>query len=164
MADIPLRPLQSEDQPWLESFMVEHWGAAAQVVCGELFYPHTLPGFVAEEDEVVVGVITYRFLAKDTCELATLNATQSGSGIGTALVQEVVKAARGQGCRWLVVVTTNDNLSALRFYQKRGFVLAQIRPNALAQSRQIKPQIPLIGMHGIPLRDEVELEMDLETL
>ncbi len=63
----------------------------------------------------------------------------------------------------LVVVTTNDNLNALRFYQKRGFILVQLRPNALARSRQLKPQIPLVGMDGIPLRDEIELEMDLDT-
>jgi hypothetical protein len=46
-------------------------------------------------------------------------------------------------------------------YQKRGFVLVAIHRNALAQSRKIKPQIPLIGDHGIPLRDEIELEIPL---
>lgn len=63
-----------------------------------------------------------------------------------------------------VFVTTNDNLNALRFYQKRGLVLVAVHPNALEQSRKIKPQIPLIGEYGIPLRHEIELEMNLERL
>jgi len=58
--------------------------------------------------------------------------------------------------------TTNDNLNALRFYQKRGFVLAAVYPEAIERARKIKPTISLIGYEGIPLRDEIELEMPLE--
>jgi N-acetylglutamate synthase-like GNAT family acetyltransferase len=163
MAEVIIRPVGPLDQPWLEAFIAEDWGAAVQVVRGETVYPHRLPGFVAEDGGTVVGVATYRFLSEDCCELITLNALTAGSGIGTALVKAVIDAARSQGCRRLVVVTTNDNLNALRFYQKRGFVFSQLRPNVLARSRQIKPQIPLIGLHGIPLRDEIELEMDLDV-
>jgi hypothetical protein len=57
------------------------------------------------------------------------------------------------------LVTTNDNLNALRFYQKRGFVLVAVHRNALEVSRKLKPEIPLVGMDSIPLRDEIELEM-----
>jgi hypothetical protein len=53
-------------------------------------------------------------------------------------------------------------LTALRFYQQRGFVLAAIHRNALEQSRKLKPEIPLVGNDGIPLRDEIELEMMLD--
>jgi hypothetical protein len=59
--------------------------------------------------------------------------------------------------------TTNDNLNALRFYQKRGFVLVSVHRNAVIKSRQLKPEIPLTGNDGIPLRDEIELEMLLES-
>ncbi len=164
MAKVTIRPIQSADRPWLETFMVEHWGAAAQVVRGAIFYPHTLPGFVAEADGAVLGVATYRVLTDgDTGELATLNSVRSGIGVGRALVEAVVDAAKREGCSRLIVVTTNDNMNALRFYQKRGFVLSQLRANALAQSRKLKPQIPEIGLDGIPLRDEIELTMDLDT-
>ncbi|MGW8250920.1 MAG: GNAT family N-acetyltransferase, partial [Anaerolineales bacterium] len=57
------------------------------------------------------------------------------------------------------LITTNDNLPALRFYQKRGFHLVALYPNALAESRRLKPEIPFKGLDGIPLRDEIELEM-----
>jgi len=35
--------------------------------------------------------------------------------------------------------------------------------NALEVSRKLKPEIPQIGYDGIPLRDEVELEMILDS-
>lgn len=60
---------------------------------------------------------------------------------------------------WLV--TTNDNVDALRFYQRRGFVLVDLRPNAMQAARALKPEIPLIGRYGLPLRDELYLEMSL---
>ena len=62
------------------------------------------------------------------------------------------------------MVTTNDNLDALRFYQRRGFRLDRLRPGAVDVSRDtLKPEIPRTGEHGIPLRDEVELVMSLGT-
>jgi ribosomal protein S18 acetylase RimI-like enzyme len=66
------------------------------------------------------------------------------------------------GCSRLWLITTNDNLIALKFYQKRGFQLIAVHPDALAESRKIKPSIPQFGMHGIPLRDEIELHMILK--
>ncbi|MCB0090708.1 MAG: GNAT family N-acetyltransferase, partial [Caldilineaceae bacterium] len=105
------------------------------------------------------GLATYRLLDNVTGELTTLDSLHPGLGVGVALVQAVANAVRTQGCQRLVVVTTNDNLRALRFYQRHGFVLAALRVNALAASRMLKPQIPLVGLDGIPLRDEIELEM-----
>jgi GNAT superfamily N-acetyltransferase len=98
----------------------------------------------------------------DTCELMLLDAVGMGAGIGTALVQAVRDAARAAGCRCLSVVTTNDNVDALRFYQRRGFRLAALRPGAVDEARRtIKPEVPEIGDSGIPIRDELELVMDL---
>lgn len=163
MTPYTIRPLTAADQGWVADFMTEHWGAPLQVVRGETFFPHTLPGFVAEVAGQVAGLVTYRQLDAQTGEVATLNSLREGMGIGGALVQAVAEAIRTAGCTRLVVVTTNDNFHALRFYQRHGFVLAALRPNALARARQIKPEIPLVGMDGIPLRDEIELEMTLES-
>lgn len=164
MPPYTIRPLTAADQDWVAALMTAHWGAPQQVVRGELFLPHTLPGFVAEVDAQVAGVVTYRQLDRQTGEVSTLNSLRENIGIGGALVQAVVNQVRAAGCTRLIVVTTNDNLPALRFYQRHGFVLAALRPNALAVSRQIKPEIPLVGMDGIPLRDELELEMKWESL
>ena len=61
------------------------------------------------------------------------------------------------GCRVLRLTSTNDNLPALKFYQKRGFVLHRLLPGAVERSREIKPEIPLLGVDGIPIREEIEL-------
>ena len=81
-----------------------------------------------------------------------------GIGVGSALVSTLEDAARAAGCRRLWLITTNDNLEALRFYQRRGFVLAALHPGAIEASRRLKPVIPLVGHDGIPIRDELELE------
>ena len=60
---------------------------------------------------------------------------------------------------WLL--TTNDNLDALRLYQRHGFRLVQVHPGAVDLARQAKPSIPEVGAYGIPLRDELILERDL---
>jgi hypothetical protein len=60
--------------------------------------------------------------------------------------------------------TTNDNVDALRFYQRRGFRLAALRTRAVDElRRRLKPTIPAVGEHGIPIRDEIELEIELEV-
>ena len=37
--------------------------------------------------------------------------------------------------------------------------MSAFRRNALDQVRMIKPEIPLTGMDGIPLRHEIDLEL-----
>jgi Acetyltransferase (GNAT) family len=86
------------------------------------------------------------------------------SGVGTALIEAAREVALQSGCKRLWLITTNDNLNALRFYQKRRFMLVAIHRNALEVSRRLKPGISLIGYDGIPLRDEIELEMLLAGL
>jgi GNAT superfamily N-acetyltransferase len=119
-----------------------------------------LPGFVALWEGRRAGLVTYRISGAE-CEIVTLDSLESGLGIGTALLKAALAAARQAGCRRAWLITTNDNLDALGFYQKRGFVLTALYPGALVQSRLLKPQIPLVGQHGIPLRDELELEVRL---
>jgi hypothetical protein len=67
------------------------------------------------------------------------------------------------GCRKIWTITTNDNLDAMRFYQRRGFRIAAVRPGAVAAARRLKPTIPELGEHGIPIRDEIELALTLES-
>ncbi len=55
----------------------------------------------------------------------------------------------------------NDNINAIRFYQKRGFDMAHLFRNAMDISRKLKPEIPLIGDNSIPLRHEIEFELSI---
>ncbi len=84
-----------------------------------------------------------------------------GIGIGTVLIEKIKIEAKKADCYRLFVVTTNDNLNALKFYQKRGFVFKEVRPNEVERSRELKSNIPSIGEEGLPVRDELELEMGL---
>lgn len=146
------------DKPWIERFL-GGWRDVARR--GELLRPTDHAMLIAEESGERVGLLTY-VVDGDACEILTLGATRPWSGTGTALVEAVRRVAREQGCRRLWVVTTNDNVDALRFYQRRGFRLDTLRPGAVDEARRtLKPAIPEIGDHGISLRDEIELVSDL---
>ena len=110
---------------------------------------------------IPVGLLTYD-LVGEQCEITLMPSMREGIGVGTTLIDAARNTAVSWGCARLWLVTTNDNLHALGFYQKRGFTLAAVYPNALANSRELKPGIPMVGMNGIPLRDEIELEMLLQ--
>lgn len=140
--------------------MEAEWGGALQARRGELHDVLALAGFVAEDNGRVLGIATYRIHA-DECELAFIESLESRRGIGTALLDAVVAAATG--CCRIWVVTTNDNLDALRFYQRRGFRLAALRPGAVDEAREtLKPRIGRVGSYGISIRDEIELVRELE--
>lgn len=68
---------------------------------------------------------------------------------------------RANGTRYLRVATTNDNLPTLQFYQKRGFSIHAVRINGVEIARRMKPAIPALGFEGIPIRDEIDLMLQL---
>lgn len=158
--DLAVRPVQAADLPWVRRVLIESWGAVRVVARGRVHQADALPAFVAVRAGQPLGLATY-CVAGPACELVTLDSLARGTGIGSALVEAVATAARTAGCRRLWLITTNDNLTALRFYQKRGFVLVALHRNALDKSRRLKPSIPLFGLDGIPLRDELEMELPL---
>ena len=160
MPAITILPINANDHEWVAQFMHEQWGSNIVVSCGVIYYPQDLPGFVALHQSEKVGLVTYNITGA-SCEIVTLNSTHPSSGAGTALIEAVRDIALKSGCKRLWLITTNDNINALRFYQKRGFVLVDLHRNALELSRRLKPEIPLIGNDGIPIRDELELEMIL---
>jgi len=91
----------------------------------------------------------------------TLASDRPSQGIGSRLIERVVEVARRRKLRRVWLITTNDNVDALRFYQKRGFALVAVYPRAVERSRLVKPEISLSGNDGIPIRDEIELELIL---
>jgi GNAT superfamily N-acetyltransferase len=153
----PLRRLTRADLPRLRQFWIERWGSDEMIVHGEILRPEMLDGFVAGDWQ---GVVTSVVRGAD-CEIISLDSLREGQGLGTELLNVVKEEARKRNCERLFLITTNDNLHALRFYQKRGFEMVAVHRGAVNESRKIKPTIPLIGFDGIPLRDEIELEMIL---
>ncbi len=157
-----LRRLTPDDLSRLRQFWIEHWGGEEIVSRGRIYRPEQLDGFVVEDGEEWLGLLTFVIEAGE-CEVTSLDSLREGRGIGSLLIAQAIDEARTQGCRRLFLITTNDNLHALGFYQKRGFVLVAIYRGAVNESRKLKPGIPLVGMDGIPLRDEIELEIQLEV-
>ena len=155
-----IRRLTSDDLPRLRQFWKENWGGEFVVAHGMIYYPDTLDGFIAVDGNEWAGEITYAFSGND-CEIVSLDSLQEGHGIGTMLIQVAVDEARQRNSNRIFVITTNDNLNALGFYQKRSFHLVKINRDAMIETRKLKPNIPLIGANNIPLRDEIELEMML---
>lgn len=153
-------PLEEERRDWARTLIRERWGSALVVTRGRVHDTSCLPGFVAVSGGRPVGLATYN-LAGGECELVSLDSLREGLGIGTELVKAIARAARAAGSKRLWLITTNDNVAAVRFYQKRGFHIDAIHLGALEESRRLKPEIPLEGIDGIPITDEIELELAL---
>jgi N-acetylglutamate synthase-like GNAT family acetyltransferase len=154
-----VREATAADLDWIERFLDEN-GARRVARNGELVAPLDHPMLIAETDDgQPAGLLTW-IVSGDECEILTLHAVRQWQGAGSALIAAMHDLAERRGCHRLWVVTTNDNLDGLRFYQRRGFRLAALRPGAVDESRrEFKPEIPETGDYRIRLRDELELEI-----
>ena len=108
----------------------------------------------------LLGFACYDCMA-GVCEIVVLVTLVERSGVGSALVDALAAKAKGRGCGRLRVFTSNDNVEALGFYEKRGFRIKAVHENAMAEVRRYKPRLPTVGANGVPLRDMIELEMAL---
>jgi GNAT superfamily N-acetyltransferase len=142
------------DRQWIRDKLRETWGSTRMVIRGELVECADVPALIAGDGE---GILQFRTLRPGTGEIVTLEAFVQWKGIGTALVEAYLARAKSEGLREVVVVTTNDNIDALRFYRARGFTIHQVRVDAIRESRKLKPEIPMTGSYGLPIRDEIEL-------
>jgi ribosomal protein S18 acetylase RimI-like enzyme len=152
--------LTEQYRNWAREYLQESWGSGGIVSRGNLYQAGALPGFIALWEEEPSGLLTYN-IVDNACEIVTLNSLIEKKGVGSALIEAVRRQAILRGCSRVWLITTNDNVEALRFYQRRGFELVAVHRNAIEHSRTLKPSIPLIGNHGIPIRDEIELEIRL---
>lgn len=156
------RKIEQLDRIWVDGFISNHWGSNIVVVHNESFIPSNLNGYLAFEGEEIIGLITY-IIQNAECEIVTLNSLVENQGIGKSLVSLVEKEAKENNCKRIWLITTNDNMRAIGFYQKIGYQLINVFPNAVERSRILKPEIPLIADNGIPIRDELEFCLMLTT-
>ena len=158
---IEVRAREPADEPAVRAFLAErHSDRVARL--GRLEYPLDHPALLAERGGLLAGVLTYVIDGED-CEILTLHAAERLRGTGTELVRHVERLAAERGCGRLWLLTTNDNVDALRFYQRRGFRLVELHPGAIDEARaRLKPELPELGDHGIPIRDELILEKEIE--
>ena len=132
--------INQQNRQQINAFISERWLSTDMIIRGKKIDMTKSDGIAAMENGGIIGLLTYA-IRGGICEITSLD--------------------KESGCRRIIVVTTNDNINAIRFYQKRGFDMARFYRNALDISRKMKPEIPLIGDHGIPLRHEIEFELNL---
>ncbi len=155
------RPLVDADRAWVSAFVRERWGDEIVVAHGVVHRPAALPGIVLTDDAGrVVGLLTYE-IDDDTCEVVTIDAVVQDRGYGSLLLGAVAEVARRAGCSRVWLITTNDNTRAIGFYRARGFDVVAVREGAVEESRKRKPSIPLVNERGVPIRDEIEMELRL---
>lgn len=160
MKDITIRLTTPNDAELVANLMEKHWGGEPLVIRAKNYYPSKLDGMVAAKGEEIIGFLFYETQGV-TLEIIVFEVFDKLQGIGTKMLQQLKRIAKENGCNKIYLMTNNDNLDALRFYQRRGFHICGIHLDSMKESRKMKPGIPMTGEYGIPLRDEIDLELIL---
>jgi len=154
-----VRPIEPADRDELVDHLREDWGSTHVATRGRLVDVSVLPGFVAGDFGEWLGYCTYE-LRDGELEVSILASAGAQRGAGSALLAACVRAATAADATRVWLITTNDNTAALRFYQRRGFILVALHAGAVEEARRsIKPEIGPLGHDDIPIRDELELEL-----
>ncbi len=155
-------PIQDSDRDAIREFIIEHWHAPHICVRDKLYYPHQAEAFIERRDGKIAALVTYEQQG-DAILMITQNSIEPGAGIGASLVLKVIEEARKRKVRRIWLTTTNDNLKSIGFYQRMGFRLVAVHRDAVIGGRQsLKPELPEFGVNGLPILDEIEMELILE--
>ena len=156
-----IRAKTAADNKLLARVWADRYGGITIVSRGRAHNATELPGLVAADgDGALAGAVTWH-RDGDEFEIVTLDSYFDNRGTGTELLNAVVTHAKRSGGRRVWLVTTNDNIRAIRFYQKRGWTIAAFHKDAVTKARKLKPEISLVGNDGIPIRHEIEFELVL---
>ena len=149
---------ENENQAVLE--IIKGWGSDILVSRGKIYRAEDLDGILVYDNEKIAGLGLYD-INNNNCEIVLLETFVQNKGIGTQIIEKIKEIAKKRNCKKVWLITSNDNIDAIRFYQKRGFCIANIYIKAMEKSRNIKPEIPYIGNYQIPIRDEIEFEIKI---
>ena len=129
-----VRAFQGDDRSWVDEELTRVWGATAVARLGELVEAAGCPGFVAVVDDERAGLLTY-VRRGDEIEVLTLHVASQGTGVGRALMDALWAEAQRAGVDRVWLVTTNDNVRAIAFYQRWGLDLVELISEGVADSR-----------------------------
>ena len=161
----------TNDTAWAEELLESELAGRFQVRRGELVDALEGSGLVGELDGRPIGLVTW-VVADATAvrggeaEIRVLVVAPDARwrGAGSVLLGWARRALLRAGVERAWLVTTNDNLDALGFYQRRGWRLAELHPGAVDDARRmLKPEIGQRAANGIPIHDELVLEIDLDA-
>lgn len=135
---LQIRAITSDDSKWIKDIMGKSWGGLPLIIRGKKYYP--TEGIVAENDSGVAGFIFFE-IQKTDCEIVVFEIFDKFKGTGTIMLNKLYDLAKDKKCKRIYLMTTNDNLDALRFYQRRGFSICGIHLDSIKISRKMKPSI-----------------------
>jgi len=158
---VQVRRATTDDRTFIAEVVVGEFASTKVVSRGRVHEDASqLDGFVVENDGRPIGCALWYEVDGDA-ELVAIATTYRGAGAGTALLDAVVEHARSSNWSRLWLITTNDNTDALRLYQRAGWDWVGWYRDGVTDARSLKPELPLGGAHGIPIRHELELEYPL---
>lgn len=151
---VDVREAGDADHAKIATLFKRDFGAARVATLGVEFQDGSVPAFVADMDGDLAGALAYRRNG-DTLQIVALatDPEWQRSGVGARLVDHAEQVAQGTGASRVAVTTTNDNLPALYFYQRRGYRLVTVLTDAVNAAGSA----PVAGFGGIPVRDEFHL-------
>jgi N-acetylglutamate synthase-like GNAT family acetyltransferase len=158
MNEIKIRLTTPSDKDRISELMEKYWGGEPLVIRAKNYYPSRLDGILALRGEEIIGFLFFD-IQDSACEIIVFEVFDKTKGLGTTILEKLKDLAKHKGCKRIFLMTTNDNLDALRFYQRRGFHICAVHIDSVKESRKMKPGIPMNGEYGIPIRDEIDLEL-----
>lgn len=158
MSSVTVRPITPSDTEFVRGQLVRHFVSPEIWSRDVPFRADALPGFLGEVGGVPCGHITVHHGERET-EVITLVSERENIGLGHALLSRAIEESRSRGDWRLFLTTSNDNLRALGFYQRRGIRIVAVIPGAIDRSRAREGGIPTHAANGIPIHDELELEI-----
>jgi ribosomal protein S18 acetylase RimI-like enzyme len=155
-----VRASDTKDQAAIIELFERDFGYTNIVSFGEEVVVGGSPALVAWMKGELAGALVYR-LQPDTLQILALatDPMWQRSGVGGHLVAEAEALARGKGLTRILVSTTNDNLPALYFYQRRDYHITAVVPGGMLSHIKMPDSR---GFGGIPLRDEIRLQRLLQ--
>ncbi len=152
-----IRPSTPADRPFISQTLIHEFTSTQIWSRRQKFEAMDLPALIAEDRGTPIGLSVFRHDHPEV-ELLCLVAATHQQGTGSVLLESTRQLAKQLGARRLFLTTTNDNLDALRFYQRRGMRIAAFHQGAMDHARRHNPAIPELGHYNIPMRDDIELE------
>ncbi|RQO65961.1 GNAT family N-acetyltransferase [Pedobacter sp. KBW06] len=145
-----------EEKETVKKLFIDNWNTDFMISNGKIHKIDHLESYLYKNEKGILGIITY-CIENNEIEIVSLDSFAENKGIGTALVNTVVQKFKEGGFSRLWLITTNDNLHALKFYQRRNFTISKIHLDAVKKARNIKPSIPLYAENNISIEHEIEL-------
>ncbi|WDU82105.1 GNAT family N-acetyltransferase [Caloramator sp. Dgby_cultured_2] len=94
------------------------WGSDIILSKGKVHRIIELPWLIAVSEGEILGFLIYS-IEKAECEIVLLESLVKNIGVGSKLLKELTSIAKKE-CQRIFLITTNDNIDAMKFYQKMG--------------------------------------------